>query len=150
MSKLSILVLMAAAVLIAGLAFAGYRFYVYVEYDPTFCGSCHLMEQAWRTWQAGPHKTVNCHTCHQQDPGDRARIVWRWATQDVQDVPPHTRLARSVCESCHLSQDSRWAQIGETAGHTIHPFPVHMPPTCPPSPCGGLSPPPSPTRTPSP
>jgi len=30
------------------------------------------------------------------------------------------------------------------------PFPVHMPPTCPPSPRDGLSPPPTTTRTPSP
>jgi nitrate/TMAO reductase-like tetraheme cytochrome c subunit len=120
MSKLAIGLLTAAAVLVAGLAFASYRFYRYIEYDPSFCGSCHLMEQAWKTWQAGPHHTVNCHTCHQQDIGDRLRIVWRWATQDVHDVPPHTRLARRVCEDCHVSQDARWAQIAETAGHNIH------------------------------
>jgi len=120
MSKLAIVVLAAATVLIAGLAFAGYRFYTYVEYDPTFCGSCHLMQNAWQTWQAGPHTAVNCHVCHQQHMGDRARIVWRWATQDLQNVPPHTRLARTVCEQCHLSQDPRWAQIGDTAGHDIH------------------------------
>lgn len=120
MSKLTIAVLAMAVVLIAGLAYASYRLYVYVEYDPAFCGSCHIMERAWRTWQTGSHKQVNCHTCHQQDIVDRARLVWHWAMREYKEVPPHTRLARQVCEGCHLSQDPRWAQVRETAGHKIH------------------------------
>lgn len=120
MSKLAIAFLAIALVLIAGLAYGGFRLYVYVEHDPAFCGSCHLMERAWKTWQAGPHLQVNYHTCHQQDFAERARIVWHWATGEYQDVPPHTRLARKVCEGCHLGQDSRWRQIGETVGHKVH------------------------------
>jgi len=120
MSKLAIVLLAAGAMVIAGLAYGGYRFYVYVEHDPTFCGSCHLMEKAWKTWQAGPHQPVSCHTCHQQGIVDRARIVWHWATHVYQNVPPHTRLARKVCEGCHVSQDHRWKQIKGTAGHQVH------------------------------
>ncbi len=120
MSKLASALLAVAAVCIAGLAYGGYRFSAYVEYDPAFCGSCHIMETAWKTWQAGPHNQVNCHACHQQGVADRARIVWHWATRDYQNVPSHTQLARRVCEGCHVSQASRWTQIGETAGHKIH------------------------------
>lgn len=120
MPKLVIVLLAVAALLIAGVAYGSYRFYVYVEYDPSFCGSCHLMETAWKTWQASPHNQVTCHACHQQGIADRARIVWHWATRDYQNVPPHTRLARRVCEGCHVSQDSRWTQIGATAGHKVH------------------------------
>jgi hypothetical protein len=120
MSKLVIVLLIAAALLIVGLAYGSYRLYVYVEYDPAFCGSCHIMETAWKTWQAGPHHQLTCHMCHQQNIVDRARIVWHWATQDTQHVPPHTQLDRRVCEGCHLSQDPHWPQIAATAGHKIH------------------------------
>ena len=96
MSKLAVALLTLGVVLLAGLMFGGYRLYDYVENDAAFCGSCHLMQQAWQTWQAGPHKEVSCHTCHRQDLGDRARIVWHWALREYESVPPHTRVARQV------------------------------------------------------
>jgi nitrate/TMAO reductase-like tetraheme cytochrome c subunit len=49
MSKLVIALLAAAAMLIVGLAYGGYRLYVYVEHEPAFCGSCHIMEAARKT-----------------------------------------------------------------------------------------------------
>ena len=54
------------ALFVIGLAVTGYRFYDYVEHDPRFCGSCHIMETAWKTWQEGSHKSVACKNCHQQ------------------------------------------------------------------------------------
>lgn len=103
-----------------GIAWGGYRLYDYAENDPAFCASCHIMETAWKTWRAGPHKEVNCHICHRQYIQDRIRIVWRWATADLEKVPPHTRLNREVCESCHLNDKMKWPQIRKTAGHEIH------------------------------
>lgn len=107
-------------ILALGAALGGYRLYDYVENDPRFCASCHIMETAWKTWSEGPHKNVNCHVCHRQGIEDRARIVWRWATADIHQVGPHTRLAREVCESCHLNEQAKWPQIAKTAGHDIH------------------------------
>ena len=120
MSKLAMALLAVGVILAAGLAYGGYRMYDYVENDPMFCSSCHLMGKAWQTWKAGLHKDLNCHMCHQQNVVDRARIVWHWATRQYDSVPSHTRLDRTVCETCHLSQNTRWAQIGETVGHKIH------------------------------
>jgi hypothetical protein len=105
MPKVMIGLLAGAAVFIAGLAYGGYRFYAYIEYDPTFCGSCHIMEKAWQTWQAGPHNRLNCHTCHQQGLGDRARIVWHWATQEYQDIPPTPSLP------ARYAKIATWARI---------------------------------------
>jgi len=96
MTKVMFGLLVGAGAFIAGLAYGGYCLYAYIEYDPTFCGSCHIMEKAWQTWQAGPHNRVNCHTCHQQGLGDRARIVWHWATQEYQDIPPHSTCPQGV------------------------------------------------------
>jgi len=109
-----------AGVLGLALIFGGYHFYHYVETNPRFCASCHIMEKAWTTWQAGPHKALNCKSCHQQTVQDRVRIVWRWATKNVENVSSHTRLNRSVCEGCHLNEKSQWKQVSQTAGHDIH------------------------------
>ena len=112
---LGLLLLLAASTLLGG-----YRLYDYVENNPGFCGSCHIMETAWKTWNEGPHKGVNCHVCHRQGIEDRARIVWQWATSNNEKVGPHTKLAREVCQSCHLNEKVKWPQIAKTAGHEVH------------------------------
>lgn len=113
--------------IVIGFSLGGYRVYDYVENDPTFCGSCHIMEPAWRTWNEGSHNGVNCHVCHRQGIEDRTRIVWRWATSNIEKVSPHTQLARQVCESCHLNDKVNWPQISKTAGHEIHVLRADLP-----------------------
>lgn len=120
MARLRIIALALVAVVVLGVTYAGYRTYEYVEHDPRFCASCHIMEPAWNTWQQGSHKEVACKTCHEQYLQDRVRIVWHWATAKVEKIPPHTELNKAVCEKCHLSKSFRWPQIAKTAGHDIH------------------------------
>ena len=116
--RISLMAIVIAVVL--GVAYAGYRTYDYVEHDPNFCASCHLMAGAWNTWKQGPHNKINCHVCHQQNIQDRTRIVWSWATSNLENVPPHTKLNRRVCEHCHLNDKTNWPQISKTAGHELH------------------------------
>lgn len=115
-----IIVLAILVVLLVGVGFAGFRAYNYIEHDANFCASCHLMATAWETWKKGPHNKFNCHVCHQQNIQDRVRIVWSWATSNIKNVPPHTKLNRRVCEECHLNDTTKWPQISKTAGHDIH------------------------------
>jgi len=119
-TRFRILLLSVLVVVLLGVAFAGYRTYHYVEHDPNFCASCHLMQTAWNTWKQGPHNKFTCHVCHQQYIQDRVRIVWHWAISDIKSVPPHTQLNRRVCESCHLNDKTNWPQISKTAGHEVH------------------------------
>ena len=106
--------------LIVGSVYGAYRIYDYTEHDPNFCKSCHLMEIAVESWNAGPHSEINCHICHKQDIVNRVQIVWSSLTRDYESVPLHTRLAREVCANCHLTNDKKWEQIAETSGHKIH------------------------------
>lgn len=117
--RFSFIAIVIAALLVSLASWGAYLVYDYTEHDPYFCSSCHVMQPAWDTWHEGPHESVNCHVCHQQNIQDRVRIVWRWAVDDVEEVPPHTRLARTVCEQCHLDQED-WPQIAESAGHKVH------------------------------
>ncbi len=120
MRVLKIVLLVLLLIIIGGIGYGGYKVYDYTEHDPQFCASCHIMQTAWKTWAAGAHQNVHCKTCHQQDIVSRARIVWSWAKGEVENVPPHTRLDRAVCEQCHFSQNGSWKQVGETVGHRQH------------------------------
>ncbi len=42
----------------------------------SYCGSCHSMEQAYRSWQRGAHSSVPCSECH-VPPGVVASFKWR-------------------------------------------------------------------------
>ena len=120
MVRFRILLISVVILVILGAAFAGFRTYDYIENDPNFCASCHLMATAWTTWKQGPHNKINCHVCHQQNLQDRARMAWHWAVSDIKNVSPHTRLNRRVCEDCHLNDQSKWPQISKTTGHELH------------------------------
>ena len=75
----------------------------------SYCGSCHSMEQAFRTWKRGAHSSVPCSKCH-VPPGTLAAFKWRsketrniWLSylnmkpsKDSQSPP-----ATENCVSCH-------------------------------------------------
>ena len=114
------LILIIAGVLSIAAIGSGWRTWDFVENDPQFCNSCHLMSDAYSKWQHGEHKAVNCHTCHIQNLADRTLIVWSWAIGRGDKVPPHTELAPQPCEGCHRTTDPRWPTIEGEVGHQVH------------------------------
>ena len=75
----------------------------------SYCGSCHSMKQAYRSWQRGAHSAVPCSECH-IPPGAVAAVKWRttearniWLTylnmKPARDTQP--RPASENCEKCH-------------------------------------------------
>lgn len=107
-----------SVVLIAGATL--YRGYDYVQHDPRFCQSCHIMEEAFNKWSSSPHHLVTCHKCHQQDTKDSLWQVWFYLTQRPDHVMHHPELNHAVCAQCHLSEDPQWKLVQETAGHKVH------------------------------
>lgn len=97
-----------------------YRGYDYMEHDPHFCRSCHTMEEPFMKWQESPHHMVNCHECHKQSKIDSLHQVWMYITQRPKEVVHHPKLDHKVCARCHLSRDSQWKLIRDTAGHKVH------------------------------
>ncbi|MDO8518625.1 MAG: cytochrome c3 family protein [Deltaproteobacteria bacterium] len=116
-TRLILVLLVAFFVLIGGLSTIGYR---YVQHDPRFCTSCHIMEDPYEKWSESPHHLVDCHSCHKQGTKEKLWQVWFYVTQRPDEVVHHPELDHKVCAQCHLSKDEHWKQIGETAGHKIH------------------------------
>lgn len=104
----------------AYMALSGYRYYQYVEHNPSFCGSCHIMKHAEETWKESVHKDVNCKSCHVQDVSARARILWSSWTKNTDSVGKHTKLDREICQKCHYSGDKNMRQVADTIGHKQH------------------------------
>lgn len=112
--------LSAILILVALMVIGFYKGYDYVENNPRFCQSCHIMEEPFQKWRTGPHHLVNCHNCHKQTKWDSLKQVWMYVTQRPDKVVHHPELDHKVCAQCHLSQDVQWKLIAETAGHKIH------------------------------
>jgi len=106
--------------IVAGAVLVGFRTYDYVENDPRFCLSCHLMESAYGRWQTSVHAKVGCHACHQQSTAAKLDQLWKYATLRPTRVSKHAEVDYTRCAACHLSRDPRWKQIADTAGHRVH------------------------------
>jgi nitrate/TMAO reductase-like tetraheme cytochrome c subunit len=114
---------LAVIVALGGLAIAialGVRAYDYVENDPRFCTSCHLMGDAFAKWQTSVHREVGCHACHQQSMAESLDQLWKYVTLRPDRVAKHAEVDYTRCGACHLSRDPQWRQVADTAGHKVH------------------------------
>lgn len=106
--------------ILLALFFGGYRLHHFVEHDPNFCGSCHIMSAAKKSWEVSVHKNINCKSCHIQTPYDRGRIALSWLVKRPEAVGKHTKLDIEACKTCHYSSTQSTHQIAETIGHKKH------------------------------
>lgn len=42
----------------------GFRYYRHTKDDPEFCMSCHMMQEAFKTWEKSKHRDFTCQKCH--------------------------------------------------------------------------------------
>lgn len=115
------IVLGAFIILLVGAgAFGGSRAYRYIEEDPNFCRSCHVMEGAFEAWAAKEHKEVTCHACHEQSTFENARLLYKYVIFRPTSVSSHAEVDDERCKECHSSPDPRWTEVTETSGHRVH------------------------------
>ncbi len=110
------------AILVA-VSFGSYhsaRFYSYMQNDPNFCHSCHIMEESWDRWATSEHRDTGCHSCHHQSLVTSALLVADFAFGSYDRVEKHAVVPDDACEKCHESGNPRWIQVAATAGHEKH------------------------------
>lgn len=95
-------------------------FYSYMQDDPEFCQSCHIMTESWDRWATSDHAEVGCHECHQQSMLESASQLLSFITHDYERVEKHAVVQDEACEDCHESGDPNWLQVAATAGHKLH------------------------------
>jgi nitrate/TMAO reductase-like tetraheme cytochrome c subunit len=115
-----IVLLALIGLLATGTIAVGLRAYDFVENDPRFCTSCHLMNPAAQKWQDSAHNDVGCHACHQQSIGDSLGQLYHFVRYRPAEITKHAVVDAARCAACHASHDDRWKQVAETAGHMVH------------------------------
>jgi cytochrome c nitrite reductase small subunit len=85
--------------------FGAVRAYRFMEDDPSFCRTCHTMQQAWDRWETGEHRDVTCHSCHEGDPVNSMRQVYEYVTRQPDEVHSRPRVMAEVCLDCHSGEN---------------------------------------------
>ncbi len=113
-----------ALLIISGIIIAveGFNTYKFVEDDPRFCRTCHLMDEAWFKWNESPHAGINCHECHKASMESNLRQLVIYFTQRPEKVADdvHVEIPNEKCEECHFTRSEKWPYVADTAGHKFH------------------------------
>lgn len=112
------------------LAVPSYFIYDYTQNNPKFCTSCHLMNDAYETWDASAMHDLNCHNCHETNMIESLDHVREVIFEKPDEVTKPTVIENELCEKCHASNDPKWIQVSNTAGHKVHIFTQDEEPEC--------------------
>lgn len=123
------------AVVLVALATLGWKANDYMMHDNSFCQGCHIFVPSGHAWVKpdtgnyllvnaleGKHDTLSCHSCHPFELKAQSKELYFWIMDRPEDVPPHGRVPRDICERCHVQGEAseKWQQIAATAGHRTH------------------------------
>lgn len=94
----------------------------YVENDPGFCAHCHQTRVEYALWTRSSHRSIVCQKCHHQSPGEGFDVLWKvvFGGGTGEKKLHHPDVAPIACAECHMRHDTKWQQIGGSAGHKVH------------------------------
>lgn len=132
-----ILVVVAASLIVAGVAGAGFWQF---SGSPRFCGSCHIMEPYVEAWKASTHRTVACVQCH-YPPGFRDTLwvkyqamtqVAKWATRTYSSKP-FAEVEDGSClrSGCHARTELEGKGVRSFRRDTVFDHRQHLDPAKP-------------------
>src|ERR1017187_6192567 len=88
----------------------GFRYYKHTKEDPEFCMSCHVMQDAFKTWQKSKHRDFTCQKCHVMSLLEQNKMLISYVVKghDGSTSQTHGRISPwDTCRSCHLSEVSQ-------------------------------------------
>ncbi|MCK6549759.1 NapC/NirT family cytochrome c [Myxococcota bacterium] len=94
--------------------------YNYVNHDPRFCISCHVMNDAYDRWQTSEHSRIDCHSCHPSEMKTNLRHLYFTVVDPHAEPSQYAEVDRNTCMRCHQQGGDRWQQVLTTAGHDVH------------------------------
>lgn len=122
MKSRSLVLILVLFILIGG-GIASYRVYDYLENNPAFCNSCHIMETAFASWEKSVHKGVNCHDCHHLSPQEGMQLMYSFVFQRHTAVPPrHGKIIvpGKFCVQCHFDVSKKYPKAVSIKGSQFH------------------------------
>ena len=101
------------------------RYYDYIQKNPQFCSSCHLMEEAYTAWKLSGHRNIVCQDCHQLGLIEQNRLLVKFVfTTDRKTPEPHgNETPWKTCTRCHGDEAAQGSlQVNKSTGHARHVF----------------------------
>lgn len=124
------LIISVAAVAVVGFGWIGFSTYQYIQHDPSFCTSCHIMDEAYGRWSESVHSVIDCHACHTPNLKANLRQLYMYWTNPPEKPRHAPELENSVCYKCHHTGDpehpeatlagEQWREVLAEAGHQEH------------------------------
>jgi nitrate/TMAO reductase-like tetraheme cytochrome c subunit len=99
------------------------RYYTYIQKNPEFCNSCHLMEEAYAAWKKSGHRFIVCQDCHQLGIVEQNRLLIKFIfTTDRKTPEPHGNVTPwKTCTRCHWDEAEQGAiSVTKSIGHARH------------------------------
>ena len=102
----------------------GYRYYRHTQENPEFCLSCHLMKEAYKSWQRSRHSDIVCQTCHRLSLFEQNRLLIAFVAGKKTVKETHGRQKPwQACKECHFPDIEQGAITdSKTFGHARHVF----------------------------
>lgn len=101
------------------------RYYNYIQKNPSFCNSCHLMEEAFTAWKQSGHRFIPCQDCHQLGIIEQNRLLVKFVFSTDRKTPePHGNITPwRTCTKCHwdeAEQGTNTLSVNKSTGHARH------------------------------
>ena len=100
----------------------------YMMHDNDFCKGCHIFVPSGQAWvrpdtgtyllvnkMEGAHDSLSCHSCHPFELKAQTKELFFWIADRPDEVPPHAKVPRKVCEGCHVTGEAKktWQRIAK-------------------------------------
>ena len=137
--------LLAAATAGLALGVGGYAFHYargtsYLGNDPASCANCHVMNDQYAGWQAGPHhKVATCNDCHTPAAFFAKYLVkatngWHHSTaftlggfpDVIRARPESSAIVEANCRRCHAALVGDISHDGDTRCVRCHASVGHL------------------------
>lgn len=103
----------------------GVRYYKHTREDPEFCVSCHLMQDAFKTWQQSKHRDFQCQVCHTMSLLEQNKMLISFVVKGNKGMKQlHGRISPwNTCKGCHVSEAAQGSKtLNSSYGHAKHVF----------------------------
>src|SRR5574341_2452820 len=101
------------------------RYYNYIQKNPEFCNSCHLMEEAYKDRKSTGHSSMVCQDCHHLGliEQNRLLVTFVFTTERKRPEPHGIETPWKTCTKCHWDEAAQGSlTVNKSTGHARHVF----------------------------
>ena len=108
---------------IIGASLTAYSTYNFTQNDPSFCNSCHIMNESFDAWKQSEHADINCHECHHLSIVELNALMVSAFIKRTEEVP--VRYGKVIvpwkyCVSCHWEDNEKYPEVTKINNSRLH------------------------------